>query len=62
MSNDQGRLVQRLNHVGHGKRLTGTGDTQQRLKLIALPEAFHQFGNGLWLVAGRLIFGMQFEL
>ena len=58
MGNDQSRLIQRLDHICHGKGLTGTGDTQQGLELIPLSEAFHQFCDCLRLVSGWLIFGM----
>ena len=56
VGNDQSRLVQCLNDIGHGKGLTGTGNSKQRLKLIALPEALHKFGNGLGLVTGWGVF------
>jgi hypothetical protein len=58
MRNDQCWLVQRLDHIRHGKSLTRTGDTQEGLKLIALPETFYQFRDCLRLVSGGLIFGM----
>ena len=56
VGNDQSRLVQCLNDIGHGKGLTGTGNSKQRLKLIALQEALHKFGNGLGLVTGWGVF------
>ena len=55
VGNDQSGLVQRRDHIGHGKSLTGTGDPQQSLALIALPESFNQGFNGLGLIAGGLI-------
>ena len=58
MRNDQCWLVQRLDHIRHGKGLTRTGDTQEGLELIALPETFYQFRDCLRLITGRLIFGM----
>ena len=58
MRNDQRWLVQCLYHICHGKGLTRTGNTQQSLELIALPETFYQFRDCLRLVSGGLIFGM----
>ena len=59
--NDQRRFVQLLNNICHGKCLTGTCDSKQRLELIALLEAFDQFFDCLGLVSCGLVFGMKFE-
>ena len=56
MSNDQRRLVQRLDDVGHGERLAGAGNAQQRFKLIPFLKALNQVGDGLRLVAGGGVF------
>ena len=37
----QRRLVQSLNDIRHGECLTGTGDTKQRLALIAFLKSFY---------------------
>jgi len=58
MCDDQRRFVQCLDDIRHCKSLTRTGNTQQSLELIALPETFYQFRDCLRLVSGGLIFGM----
>ena len=40
LSQYQRRLVQLLDHIGHGKGLAGAGDPQQGFKFIPLLEAF----------------------
>ena len=57
MRDDQRRLVQLLDHVGHGKRFAGARHAEQRFKLVAFFEAIHQFFDRLRLIARRLIFG-----
>ena len=61
MGNDKGRLLQVLYHIGHGKRLARTRDTQQCLGLVPLSESFGQRLDRLRLITGGLIFRMQFE-
>ena len=34
-----------------------SSDPEQNLPLLALINAFYEFGNSFWLVAGRLEFG-----
>ena len=58
----QSGLVQRLYDIGHGKGLARTRHTKQRLKLVALLEAFHKGFDGGRLVAGGLVFTVQYEL
>ena len=55
------RLIQRSNHVGHSEGLTGAGNAQQGLKLIAFLEARYQLLNCLRLVTGGLIFTVKLE-
>ena len=57
----QGGPVQLGDHVGHGKGLAAAGHAHQGLGAVAAQQAVHQFGNGLRLVAGGLIFRNQFE-
>ena len=59
VGNDQRRPVQGLDDIGHGEGLTGAGDAQKGLKLVALPESVHQFPDGLGLVSRRFVFGMK---
>ena len=58
VGNDERWLVQCLNDIRHRKGLSRTRHTQQCLELISLFEAFYKLGNGLRLVAGRLILGV----
>ena len=55
MGNNQGRLIQLLNDICHGKCLAGSGDTNKSLELVALLKSPHQFFNRLGLVACGLI-------
>ena len=61
MRYDQRWLVQLLDHIRHGKCLTGACHSQKRLRLISLPEALHKLCDRLRLVSGWLIWGMQFK-
>ena len=56
MGQNQRRLVQLLDDIGHGKGLAGAGDAKKSFKLIALFKSFYQLLDGLGLVAGRLVF------
>ena len=49
-------FIQLCYDIGHRKCLTGTGDTEKGLKLIAFLKALHQLLDGLRLIAGRGIF------
>jgi hypothetical protein len=59
--NDQSGLVQSRYHVCHRKGLAGARHTQQSLKLVALPEAFYQLFDRLWLIAGGGVGAVKFE-
>ena len=48
--------------VGHRKGLAGTGDPEKGLRLGAVVDPFHQFGDGLGLIAGRLVFTLEVKL
>ena len=58
VSDNQSRLVQGLYHIGHGKGLARSRNTQQCLCLIAFLKALHQLRNGCGLVAGGLVFAV----
>lgn len=53
VGNDERRLVQPGDHIGHGKGLSGTGDAQKGLGLISFFESFYQCINRLRLIPGR---------
>ena len=61
MGNDEGGLLDLLNHIGHGKGFSGAGDAQQGFKLVSLLQALHQFFNGSRLVPHGGIIRMQFK-
>ena len=52
---DQCRTLGRLNDVRHRERLAGARDAEQHLVLFVLADAFDEFGDGVRLVALRLI-------
>lgn len=56
VGDDKRRLVQRLDDVGHCKRLARSRDAQKRLKLISFFKALHQLGDSLGLIAGGGVF------
>ena len=52
----QRRLLYLLNDIRHGKRLAGTGDTEQRLFFKSQLNALRQLLNGFRLVSRRFVF------
>ncbi len=58
---NKGRTVQRLDDVCHREGLTGAGNAEESLELVALLESLHKVLYRLWLVAGRSEFTMKFE-
>ena len=56
MRNDQGRLIQRLDHIGHGKGLAGSRNAKKRLELVSFAESLHKILNRLRLISHRLKF------
>ena len=58
--NDQRRPVQFPDHIGDRECFARAGDAEKRLVAIACLDRFDQLGNGLPLVAARLI--IRFEL
>ena len=59
MGQHQGRFLQLLDDIGHGKCPAGTGDAQQRLGFVPFVDALYQRFYRLWLVAGGLEWGFQ---
>ena len=51
---DDGRLLDGLDDLGHCVRLAGAGDAEEGLVLQAARDAVGESGDGLWLVAARL--------
>ncbi len=58
---DDGRALRRLDHLGHGVGLAGTGDAEQHLRAVVAADAFDQILDRGRLVALRLIFGLDDE-
>ena len=56
VSDHQRRLIELLDHIRHRKRLTGSGHSKQRLKLIPLFKSLHQLLDRLRLISGGLVF------
>ena len=59
---DERRPLHGLDHLRHGERFPGAGNTEQHLVLFAVLEAAHQLLNGRRLVSTRLEGGAHFEL
>src|ERR1700743_2886453 len=57
MSENQGRAVEFLDHLGHGERLAGAGDAEQDLVLLALARGRDQLRDRLRLVSPRVMIG-----
>ena len=55
MSNDQGRFLDGFDELGHGEGLARPGSPEKYLGPLARTDAVCQGGNGLGLVAHRLI-------
>ena len=51
VGDDQRRLLDSFDHLGHGIGFTRTGDAQQGLKFQPFINAVGQFPDGLFLVA-----------
>lgn len=56
MGQHQGRFLQLLDDIGHGKRLAGAGDAQQSFKSVTFPETLDKGIDRLGLIAGGLVF------
>jgi len=57
----QRRQLDLLDHICDGEGLAGPRSTQQHLLLITFSDTFNQFGDGLGLITGGVIWGMQIE-
>ena len=55
-------LIKLLYDIRHGKSLTRSGYTQQRLKLITFLKTLYQFFYCLRLISGGLVFRYQFKM
>ena len=62
MGDDQGRLVQGRDDIGHREGLARPRDAQKGLELVAFPESPDQVFDGGRLVSRGLIFGMQYKM
>ena len=58
---DDGGPLRRVDHLGHGVGLAGTGDAEQYLRAVVALDALDQFGDRGRLVALRLVFGFELE-
>ena len=58
---DNGGALRRLDHLGHGVGLAGTGDAEQHLGAVVAADALDQFLDRGRLVALRLVFGLDHE-
>ncbi len=56
-----GRALQFLDHLGHGKGLARAGDAEQHLVLLVRPRLGGEFRDGLRLVAGGLELALHLE-
>ena len=61
MREDQRRPVELGDDIGYGEGLAATGNAEQGLRPCAGADAVHQCGDGLRLVAGRSVWGLEFE-
>ena len=61
MGHHQRRFLDLLDDGGHGEGFPGAGGAQEHLVAPAEVDAFHQFVNGLGLVAHGLIRGVKFK-
>ena len=59
---DEGRALPALDDVGHGERLAGAGDAEQRLLVLPLFEGCDEGVDRLRLVAGGLEVGDDLKL
>ena len=61
MGEDQSRALGRFDDFRHGEGLARARRAEEDLIALALLDALDKFGNGGDLIAGRLIFGGDFE-
>jgi hypothetical protein len=47
--------------VGHGEGLAGAGDAEERLVAVPVLDRANQFFDGLGLIPGGLVVGVQFK-
>ena len=61
MDQNQRGLLHLRDHIGHGKGLAGSGDTEQRLVLPASRNPGHQLVDGLALISAGLEWGFELK-
>ena len=61
MGDNQGRLLQLLDDIGHGEGFPRTGYPQENLILFAFNNSLGQFIDGLNLVSDRLEGGLKLK-
>ena len=61
MDQNQRGLLNLRDHIGHGKGLAGSGDTEQRLMLPASRNPGHQLIDGLALISAGLKWGFELK-
>ena len=62
MREHQHRTVRPLDELGRRERLSGTGDAEQDLMLLARLDAARELLDGLRLIAARLVIAHEFEV
>ena len=62
VAQDQGGPSGLRDDVGHREGLAGSGDAKKGLRLGSVVDPLHQLGDGLGLIAGRLVFTLEVEL
>ena len=62
VAQDQGGPSGLCDDVGHREGLAGPRDPEEGLRLGSVVDPLHQLGDGLRLIAGRLVFTLEVEL
>ena len=62
VGHDQRRLLYLRDDVGHREGLARAGDAEQRLEAVAAEDALAERGDGLGLVAGEAVVGLDAEV
>ena len=61
VTHDEGRDVEVLDDVGHGKRFAASCHAKHDASFLSIFQLGNQFLNCLWLVPGGLEFCVKFE-
>ena len=62
MAQDEGRAVYALDDIGHSESLARAGDAEKRLGRSTAVDACDKLVDRLWLVARRLVRGVELEI